>query len=113
MPPPMIATSQRDIGLQRLRRRAGYGAGARAPDRCEDRPGGSRPGSALGSISPVGSPILSAIAAPRWPSGLGRPVVVSWAVWCSSSALSSAPASTIVAESQSQVMKTTTVASEP
>ena len=31
---------------------------------------------------------------------------------CSNSALSSAPASTIVAESQSQVMKTTTVASE-
>lgn len=63
--------------------------------------------------SALAGPTRSAIVAPRWPSGFGRPVVVSCSVWCSSSALSSAPASTIVAESQSQVMNTTTVASEP
>ena len=63
--------------------------------------------------SALGGPTRSAMVAPRWPSGFGRPVVVSCAVWCSSSALSSAPASTIIAESQSQVMNTTTVASEP
>lgn len=38
---------------------------------------------------------VSAMRAPRSPMGSGRPVVVSRAVWCSSSALSSAPARTM------------------
>ena len=40
------------------------------------------------------SPTWSAIDAPRSPRGLSGPTVVSWAVWCSSSAFSSAPMST-------------------
>ncbi len=49
------------------------------------------------------SPIVSAIVAPRRPSGLGAPEVESIAVWCSASALSSAPSSTITLESHSQI----------
>ena len=43
----------------------------------------------------------------------GAPAVVSEAVWCSSSAFSSAPNSTMMVEYQIQVMKPTTAPSEP
>jgi hypothetical protein len=49
-----------------------------------------------------GSPTVSAIFAPREPKGFGLPVVVSRAVWCSVSALSSAPISTTIVRSQIQ-----------
>ncbi len=66
-----------------------------------------------GHLRATAGPTLSATTAPRAPSGFGGPCVVSWAVWCSSSALSSAPISMIVTESQSHVMNTTMAASEP
>src|SRR5688572_31716021 len=49
-------------------------------------------------------PTVSAIVAPRAPSGFGDPTVVSRAVWCSISALSSAPNSTAIAESHSHII---------
>ena len=61
----------------------------------------------------MASPTVSAMAAPRAPRGRGPPVVVSTEVWCSISAFSSAPNSTMIVEYQSQVMKPTTAPSEP
>ena len=51
-----------------------------------------------------GAPTVSAIVAPRAPRGFGVPVVVSWTVWCSVSALSSAPINTTMIDSQIQTM---------
>jgi hypothetical protein len=51
--------------------------------------------------------------APRAPIGCFPPTVVSFAVWCSSSALISPPSSTIVVEIQIQVMKPMAAPSEP
>ena len=59
------------------------------------------------------APTVSAILAPRAPSGCSAPSVVSLAVWCSSSALISPPSRTIVVESQIQVMKPIAAPSEP
>ncbi len=59
------------------------------------------------------APTVSAILAPRAPSGLGGPVVLSLAVWCSISAFSSPPSSTMVPESQLHTMKAMTAPSEP
>jgi hypothetical protein len=59
------------------------------------------------------APTVSAILAPRLPIGLGCPMVLSWAVWCSISALSLAPSRTTMIEIQIQVMKPTTAPSEP
>ncbi len=56
---------------------------------------------------------MSAILAPLVPSGLGCPVVVSRAVWCSISALSSAPSRITIAEIQSHVMKPMTAPKDP
>jgi hypothetical protein len=59
------------------------------------------------------SPTVSATTAPRAPSGFGRPSVVSFAVWCSVSAFSSAPISTTTAESHIHVTKPIPVPSDP
>ena len=59
------------------------------------------------------APTVSAMRAPRCPSGFCGLVVESRAVWCSISALISPPSSTIVAEIQIQVMKPITAPSEP
>src|ERR1700722_16753848 len=48
------------------------------------------------------APTVSAILAPRLPIGLGCPMVLSWAVWCSISALSVAPSRTTMIEIQIQ-----------
>jgi hypothetical protein len=56
---------------------------------------------------------VSALLAPRAPSGFSAPVVVSRFVWCSISAFSSAPMSTMVAENQIHVMKPIAAPSEP
>ena len=58
------------------------------------------------------APTVSAMVAPRCPAGAG-PTVVSLAVWCSISALSSAPTSTTMLEIQIQVMKPMAAPSEP
>ena len=50
---------------------------------------------------------------PRSPIGFSGPTVVSIAVWCSISALISAPISTTITENQIQVMKATTAPSDP
>ena len=59
------------------------------------------------------APTVSAILAPRLPSGFGCPVVLSRTVWCSISALSLAPTRTTMIEIQIQVMKPMTAPSEP
>jgi formate/nitrite transporter FocA (FNT family) len=59
------------------------------------------------------APTVSAILAPRVPSGSSGPCVVSCAVWCSLSALISAPSRTMIVESQIQVMKPMAAPSEP
>jgi hypothetical protein len=59
------------------------------------------------------SPTWSATYAPRAPRGFSGPVVVSLRVWCSISALSSAPSSTTNAETQSHISKAMTAPSEP
>ena len=46
----------------------------------------------------AGAPTVSAMCAPRTPIGFGEPVVVSRAVWCSVSALSSAPSRIAIPE---------------
>ena len=56
---------------------------------------------------------MSAIVAPRCPIGRGLPVVVSCRVWCSISEFSSAPASTMIAVIQSQVIRPKMAPSEP
>ena len=59
------------------------------------------------------APTVSAIVAPRAPKGFALPVVVSRAVWCSVSALSSAPISTTIIDSQIQNMNAMMAPSEP
>lgn len=59
------------------------------------------------------APTESATWAPRAPSGCGCPVVVSRAVWCSISALSSAPSNMTIAEIHIQVIKPITAPSDP
>jgi hypothetical protein len=66
-----------------------------------------------GSVYARAGPTVSAIFAPRLPSGFSGPVVVSRAVWCSVSAFSLAPIKTTMTESQIQVMKPMTAPSEP
>ena len=61
----------------------------------------------------VAAPTVSAIWASRVPKGCSGPRVVSASVWCSISALISAPTRTIVVEIQIQVMKPITAPSEP
>ena len=62
---------------------------------------------------PCAAPTVSAILAPRVPSGLFPPDVLSLAVWCSISAFNSPPRSTIVAESQLHTMKAITAPRDP
>ena len=50
------------------------------------------------------APTVSAITAPRAPSGFSWPTVKSRAVWCSTSELSSAPTSTTMVESHIHIM---------
>ena len=59
------------------------------------------------------SPTWSATYASRWPRGFAGPVVVSLRVWCSISALSSAPSRTTKAEIQNHISKAITAPSEP
>src|SRR6185437_2702060 len=56
---------------------------------------------------------VSALVAPRAPSGFSAPGVVSRLVWCSISAFNSAPTRTTIAEIQIQVMKPIAAPSEP
>ena len=65
------------------------------------------------SLQALASPSSSAIFAPRAPIGLGRPLVVSFAVWCSISALISAPTRTTMVESHIHTMKPITAPSDP
>src|ERR1043166_5019346 len=58
-------------------------------------------------------PIVSAIFAPRAPSGFGDPSVESRAVWCSVSAFSFAPSRITATDSHIQVMKPMTAPREP
>jgi hypothetical protein len=96
-------------------------AGAPAPNSSNGLPNASKalrgrrwrrvaPSRARGSH--VGATV-SALLAPRAPSGSSAPVVVSRVVWCSISAFSSAPMSTMVAEIQIHVMKPMAAPSEP
>jgi hypothetical protein len=59
------------------------------------------------------APTVSAMTAPRTPSGFAGPTVVSCAVWCSISELSSAPTSTTMVESHIHIIKPTTAPSAP
>src|SRR5262249_49747177 len=62
----------------------------------------------------LAAPTVSAITAPRAPSGLfGIPTVVSCAVWCSISRLSTAPISTTMVESHIHIIRPTTAPSAP
>jgi hypothetical protein len=78
--------------------------------RCQIGGGRMAPSRARGSQ--VGATV-SALWAPRALSGFSAPVVVSRVVWCSISAFSSAPMSTMVAEIQIHVMKPMAAPSEP
>src|ERR1700722_8975531 len=53
------------------------------------------------------------MCAPRTPIGFGEPVVVSKEVWCSISALTSAPSRIAIAEIQIHVMNPTAAPREP
>jgi hypothetical protein len=64
------------------------------------------------SVYRVG-PTVSAIFAPRRPSGFGSPTVLSLAVWCSVSAFSLAPIRMTITDSHIQVMKPITAPNEP
>ncbi len=66
-----------------------------------------------GQRSSVDAPAVSATSASRRPMGLDSPVVVSDRVWCSASALISAPMITAAAEIMSHNMRTTTAPREP
>jgi hypothetical protein len=59
------------------------------------------------------APTVSAITAPRAPSGFSWPTVESRAVWCSTSELSSAPTSTTMVESHIHIIRPTTAPSAP
>jgi hypothetical protein len=58
-------------------------------------------------------PTVSAIRAPRRPSGFGCPTVLSRAVWCSISAFSLAPTRMTTIDIHIQVIKPITAPSEP
>ena len=62
---------------------------------------------------PVPGPTVSAMTAPRAPSGLAGPTVESCAVWCSISELSSAPTSITMVESHIHISRPTTAPSAP
>jgi hypothetical protein len=59
------------------------------------------------------APTVSAITAPRAPSGLMWPIVVSRAVWCSISALISAPTRTAIDVSHNHIIRPMPAPSEP
>jgi len=59
------------------------------------------------------APTVSAMTAPRVPSGLSGPTVESRAVWCSISELSSAPTSTTMVDSHIHIINPTTAPSAP
>src|SRR5215813_12288044 len=67
----------------------------------------------LGSDQVRASPSSSATLAPRVPMGFLRPCVVSFAVWCSISALISPPTSTMMVENHIHTMKPITAPSDP
>lgn len=75
-------------------------------------PPGSSPPRAI-TPDPTHCGMVSAFTAFRWPRGRGSPLVVSRAVCCSASALTSAPSSTAYAVSQSHSIRTTTAARLP
>ena len=79
--------------------------------RCKNA--GVRNSKGSASQRPRAAPTVSAMCAPRTPIGFGEPVVVSRAVWCSISALSSAPSRIAIAEIQSHVINPTAPPSEP
>ena len=64
-------------------------------------------------VQACAGPIVSAIFAPRLPSGFGAPTVLSRAVWCSISALSLAPSRTTIIDTHIQVIKPMIAPSEP
>jgi len=64
-------------------------------------------------VQACAGPIVSAILAPRPPSGFGAPTVLSRAVWCSISALSLAPSRTTIIDTHIQVIKPIMAPSEP
>ena len=59
------------------------------------------------------APTVSAIVAPRAPSGFSFPTVVSRAVWCSISELSSAPKRITIAEIQIHIIVPIAAPSDP
>jgi enamine deaminase RidA (YjgF/YER057c/UK114 family) len=59
------------------------------------------------------APTVSAMTAPRVPSGLSGPTVESRAVWCSISELSSAPTSATMVDSHIHIINPTTAPSAP
>ena len=93
--PAVTVTRRRFDG----KRRAGTHASRPMPSRC------NRYGKP--------APTVSAMTAPRPPSGLAGPTVVSCAVWCSISELSSAPTSTTMVESHIHIIRPTTAPSAP
>src|SRR4051812_40703121 len=83
--------------------RAKFRARFRSPDQLHSLE--CRSASTLAEPHALAGPSVSAIRAPLVPKGWRGPSVVSLAVWCSTSALISAPTKTTMAESQIQVMK--------
>ena len=69
----------------------------------------SRIDAALAALAPAASAMLAS----RWPRGAPAPMVLSLAVWCSTSALSSAPTMTSVTLSHIQVRKPMSAPREP
>jgi hypothetical protein len=65
------------------------------------------------TIQLFAAPTVSAMTAPRMPSGFSGPIVESCEVWCSISELSSAPTRTTMAESHIHIMRPTTAPSDP
>jgi len=61
----------------------------------------------------AGAPTVSAIAAPRPPRGLSPWMVLSFAVWCSISALSSAPNKITIAEIHIHIIRPIAAPSDP
>jgi hypothetical protein len=61
----------------------------------------------------AGAPTVSAIAAPRPPRGLSPWTVLSFAVWCSISALSSAPNKITIAEIHIHIIRPIAAPSDP
>jgi hypothetical protein len=61
----------------------------------------------------VAAPTVSAMTAPRTPSGLSGPTVESREVWCSISELSWAPTRTTMMESHIHIIKPTTAPNAP